>query len=75
MRPDSERTRRLRSQLVSRLAEDGGLCSPLWRRAFERVRRELFVPRFWRETDGGWELVDGYRPDQREDWLETVYRD
>jgi protein-L-isoaspartate O-methyltransferase len=73
--PDSEPARRLRAQLVSALADDGRLPSPVWRRAFERVRRELFVPRFWRETDRGWELVDGDRPDHHEDWLEAMYRD
>jgi protein-L-isoaspartate(D-aspartate) O-methyltransferase len=73
--PDSEHARRLREQLVSALVEDGALPSLPWRRAFERVRRDLFVPRFWRHTGHGWELVDGARSDQSEDWLETVYRD
>jgi hypothetical protein len=44
----------LRVQLVSALADGGGLSSPLWRHLFDRMRREPFVPRFWRDTDGGW---------------------
>jgi hypothetical protein len=67
--------RRLRAQLVSALVEGGVLSSAEWRRAFERVRRDVFVPRFWRHTGHGWELVDGARPDQSEDWLEAVYQD
>jgi protein-L-isoaspartate O-methyltransferase len=69
--PEAERGRRLRTRLVTALVEAGALRSLLWRDAFERVRRELFVPRFWRESDQGWELVDGALPD----WLEAVYQD
>jgi hypothetical protein len=42
----------LRVQLVSALADGGGLSSPSWRRLLDRVRREPFVPRFWHDTDG-----------------------
>jgi hypothetical protein len=34
----------VRIQLVSALADGGGLSSPSWRRLFDRVRREPFVP-------------------------------
>ncbi|MEA2618568.1 MAG: hypothetical protein QOE72_4351, partial [Chloroflexota bacterium] len=60
-----------RSDLISGLVEGGALRSPGWRRAFERVRREVFVPRFWSETNEGWELVDGSWPE----WAEMVYSD
>jgi protein-L-isoaspartate O-methyltransferase len=73
--PDSEHARRLREQLVSALVEGGALPSLPWRHAFERVRRGLFVPRFWRWTDTGWKLIDGDRPDQHEDWLTAVSSD
>jgi protein-L-isoaspartate O-methyltransferase len=73
--PDRERARHLRAQLVSALLDGGAVSSPEWRRAFERVRRELFVPRFWRHTDRSWELVDGTRTDQHDEWLGAVYRD
>jgi protein-L-isoaspartate O-methyltransferase len=62
---------RLRSDLISGLVEGGALRSPGWRRAFERVRREVFVPRFWSETNEGWELVDDSWPE----WREMVYSD
>ena len=61
----------LRSDLVSGLVEGGALRSPEWRRAFERVRREVFVPRFWSETNEGWELVDESWPE----WAEMLYSD
>jgi protein-L-isoaspartate O-methyltransferase len=61
----------LRSDLISGLVEGGALRSPGWRRAFERVRREVFVPRFWSETNEGWGLVDGSWPE----WAEMVYSD
>jgi hypothetical protein len=59
--PDREGARRLRVQLVSALADGGGLSSPLWRRLFDRVRREPFVPRFWRDTDGAGAFFDERR--------------
>ena len=61
----------LRSDLVDRLVAGGALHSPGWRRAFERVYREVLVPRFWSETEKGWELVDESWPE----WLEMVYSD
>jgi len=63
----------LRRRLAERLAERGDLRSEAWRRAVERVPRYLLVPRFYRQEDDGFRLVDGSDPGQREEWLRAVY--
>lgn len=77
MTADSAEARRLRARLVTQLRDAGKLRSEGWLRAFERVPRHLFVPRFhrYREADSSWETVDGARPEQREQWLADVYSD
>jgi len=63
--------------LADGLTEDGYLRSPEWRRAFLRVRRHAFVPRFWRdeapgEFPGRWRMLDRATADRHE-WLDAVY--
>ena len=67
--PTEEHRRRLARDLASKRA----LRSPEWKRAFERVPRHLFVPRFHLE----WEdrTLDGSDPQQRDEWLDVVYSD
>ncbi|MFC5750407.1 ATP-grasp peptide maturase system methyltransferase [Actinomadura rugatobispora] len=68
----------LRHALADELQRVGELHSPQWRRAVERVPRHLFVPEFFRWTDGPngvtlWAPVSGdHDPDR---WLELAYRD
>jgi protein-L-isoaspartate(D-aspartate) O-methyltransferase len=46
------------------------------RRAFEDTPREVFVPRFYRRSESGREvLVEGTDPAQRAQWLRGVYAD
>ena len=72
-----DREGELSSALVARLAASGALRTSRWITAFEQVRRHLFVPRFFVDPAHtvNWELVDGTAPDQRERWLDLVYRD
>lgn len=65
----------LRLRLASDLSATGVLRSPRWRQAFERVPRHSFVPRFYRNRDAAWELVDGSAPEQHDDWLRSIYSD
>jgi protein-L-isoaspartate O-methyltransferase len=69
---------KLRVQLVETLVAEGRIRSEQWRRAFERVPRHLFVPRFYRYPrypEPGRVVVDGSDPEQREEWLASVYSD
>jgi protein-L-isoaspartate O-methyltransferase len=61
------RAEHLRLRLASDLAATGVLRSPRWRQAFQRVPRQSFVPRFYRNRDAAWELVDGSDPEQHDD--------
>ncbi len=65
----------LRLQLASDLAAKGVLRSPRLRQAFERVPRHAFAPRFHRNRDATWEVVDGADPEHHDDWLTSIYRD
>ena len=61
--------------MVERLVEQGIIRSVEWRKAFSRVPREHFVPRFY-EREGDWgspTLIDGADPTQREGWLQLVH--
>jgi protein-L-isoaspartate(D-aspartate) O-methyltransferase len=58
---------RLRQEMVRQLVEDGAIRSDEWRRAFERVPRHVFVPRF--EYEDVW-----YTSRKRVPWLRTAYR-
>jgi methyltransferase of ATP-grasp peptide maturase system len=74
---DSEHARQLRHALADELVRAGHLKSAAWRRAFERVPRHVFVPRFFidREHDGRYESMDGGNPAQHAEWLAAVYLD
>ncbi len=61
---------RLRGELVAELVSAEALRSPAWVRAFERVPRHLFVPRF---SAGGSHFEAGQGRD--EEWLRAVYSD
>lgn len=63
----------LQRQLAAALVERGDIRSEAWRQAVERVPRHVLVPFFYSRRDSGFELVDGSRPEQRDQWLETVY--
>jgi len=64
-----------RSAMVERLVADGILVGSGWMTAFNKVPRELFVPRFYRRGGefGPWELIDGADADRRDEWLRCVY--
>jgi protein-L-isoaspartate(D-aspartate) O-methyltransferase len=67
----------LRHRLVLWLQGAGAIRSEAWRRAFDTVPRHRFLPRVTRTLDHwGRETVelDGTDPDQREEWLDAVYR-
>ena len=72
-----DREREHSRALAARLAASGALRAPRWITAFETVPRHLFVPRFFvgPAPTGAWELMDGTAPDQRDRWLDRVYRD
>jgi methyltransferase of ATP-grasp peptide maturase system len=74
---DTTETRRLRAELVRALVDAGKLHCAGWLRAFEKVPRHLFVPRFhrYRDADSSWEIIDGSRSEQRDEWLASVYSD
>ncbi|GAA2398266.1 ATP-grasp peptide maturase system methyltransferase [Actinomadura vinacea] len=67
----------LRYALADELQRSGDLHSQQWRSAVERVPRHLFVPEFFRWTDGPngvtlWAPVSGdHDPDR---WLDLAYR-
>jgi methyltransferase of ATP-grasp peptide maturase system len=65
----------LRLQLAGELAAKGVLRSPRWRQAFERVPRHTFAPRFYRNRDAAWEVVDSADPAHHDDWLTSIYSD
>jgi protein-L-isoaspartate O-methyltransferase len=62
-------------KLIADLEERGVLRSPEWRTAFRGVYRHRFVPRVFRYTGTDWEVLDGRRPEQFQEWLDIVYRD
>ncbi|MGH3624932.1 MAG: ATP-grasp peptide maturase system methyltransferase [Sciscionella sp.] len=61
-----------RAELVRKLVDEAAIVSPKWRRAFESVPREEFVPRFFLHKPGG-----GMRAvtEGDDDWLASVYSD
>jgi protein-L-isoaspartate O-methyltransferase len=75
-----ERETLLRIDLVAYLCGRHAIWSPEWARAFLKVPRHLFVPRFSYAMDG-WapdahhEELDGSNPEQHARWLELAYSD
>jgi protein-L-isoaspartate(D-aspartate) O-methyltransferase len=69
--------RRRAAELAGKLAAEGALPDPAWRRAFEQVPRHVFVPRFWALNgyNSPDRLVEGADPAQRDEWLDAVYSD
>jgi len=66
----------LHAALGRQLAAQGELADRAWRAAFDRIPRHVLVPRFYEPDQvGGWRLIDGGDPAQREHWLRSVYRD
>ncbi|AXB46613.1 ATP-grasp peptide maturase system methyltransferase [Amycolatopsis albispora] len=57
--------------LAARLRRTGALTEPAWAEAFAAVPRELFVPRFFAATGGGWRAV----AEGDDGWLDQVYAD
>jgi protein-L-isoaspartate O-methyltransferase len=55
--------------LVAEMTAAGDL-DPGWSGAFSTVPRHVFVPSFYREDDT---LITGSDPQQRTEWIETVY--
>lgn len=70
-----ERERALARRLVEDLRRVGALRSDRWTAAFQAVPRHVFVPQFYVERDGAYELLDGTSPERRDEWLEAVYAD
>ncbi|WP_105971971.1 methyltransferase domain-containing protein [Streptomyces geranii] len=66
-----ERAAELRAALADTLEADGRLTDPAWRKAFETVPRQAFVPEFWILADAERRLVSAAHPD----WLDLVYTD
>ncbi|MGH8965037.1 MAG: methyltransferase domain-containing protein, partial [Actinomycetes bacterium] len=62
-----------RRDMVHALLENDSIRSAWVQAAFERVPREVFVPRFLRWVGGQQVLVDG--TDNRVEWLRGVYSD
>jgi methyltransferase of ATP-grasp peptide maturase system len=78
MTDNDVRAAELRRALADNLQQSGNLRSPRWRQAVEQVPRHLFVPAFFRWTDGpgGITLWAPVSKDQDpEQWLELAYRD
>ncbi len=66
----TERARYLLHRLVDQMVENDPLIDAEWERTFRRVRRDHFVPRFYkRSPDGAQRLVT----DEDDDWLDLVY--
>lgn len=66
------------ADLVREIAAGGALADAAWRRAFEEVPRELFVPFYYVTTsEGGQERLwrDDPDPDRRRRWRAGVYED
>ncbi|MGW4207119.1 methyltransferase domain-containing protein [Lentzea sp. NPDC004789] len=62
----------LRAELADHLLGDGVLHDSKWLKAFRDVPRHGFLPRFYRQLQGGdWEQVT----DEHPDWLKLVYSD
>lgn len=59
--------------MIERLLANGSLRSTNWQRAFERVPRHLFAPRFQLSGNRGGLTLDGRQEDQQEGWLRSVY--
>lgn len=55
--PDTKATKVLRAALAQQLAEDGCLQSSEWKSAIEETPRHVFVPIFYRQTQGKWTSV------------------
>ncbi|MFJ3229654.1 methyltransferase domain-containing protein [Streptomyces sp. NPDC086787] len=67
-----------RAALVREIARSGAFAGdPVWREAFERVPRHLFVPYYYVGVPGGFERCWGQSPDpaERERWLRGAYVD
>jgi methyltransferase of ATP-grasp peptide maturase system len=63
-------------RLADALERQGAIRDPRWRAAVEAVPRHVFVPRFYdTASDGGFAVVDGADPAQRDAWLAAVYSD
>lgn len=76
---DNEVQRRLET-LAKEITERGALRTPLWRQVFTRVRRDVFLPRYWHDEEPapsrpGGEWVDGASPADHDKWLRGVYSD
>lgn len=66
--------------LADQLTQQGDLRTPSWRRAFTRVRRHVFLPRYLHDDQPGsiparWRIVDGADPDDHDEWINAVYSD
>lgn len=59
--------------MIDRPLSNGSLFSPEWQRAFERVPRHLFAPRFRLAEVYGGHTVDGRNEQQLDAWLHAVY--
>jgi methyltransferase of ATP-grasp peptide maturase system len=72
---DSVGSTDMRQRLAVQLMESGNLRALAWRRAVERVPREVLVPRYFDRADGEaeYELIDGGRPEHHDRWLTAVY--
>ncbi|MFI2435549.1 protein-L-isoaspartate(D-aspartate) O-methyltransferase [Streptomyces sp. NPDC018693] len=67
-----QRSADLRAALARELETSGQLTDPTWRKVFEDVPREPFVPEFWTlDRDGQQRHVTAADPD----WLDLVYTD
>lgn len=69
--PDTPAARLLRASLAQKLSRDGDPRSPEWRKAVEETPRHVYVPSFYRQTNGVWESVTPDDPD----YLDAVYSD
>ncbi len=76
---DDERVQDRLEALADTLTRSGHLRSRWWREALVSVRRHVFVPRFWQDTEPGadpprWRMIDNATADHDE-WFEAVYSD
>ncbi|GAA2238109.1 ATP-grasp peptide maturase system methyltransferase [Kitasatospora cystarginea] len=65
----------LRSAMVERLAADGGVTDPEWRKAAEAVPRELFLSEYFRHIPGTYPTEFEAVPQDSPGWLEAIYTD
>jgi methyltransferase of ATP-grasp peptide maturase system len=71
---EADLVRARREAMVERMVRSGAITTPEWRGAFVAVPRHAFMPRFFaRSRDGLLHPVDGTRPEQRRQWLESAY--